>query len=383
MSLPSINIWDSIGKVTSGFTLLALVIVAALFAYRIQMAWSLRTLKNSKGDERIRIIKILSDAYEIDISGLSKTQQYSIVMEQLNQRKQRYLLQLLTFTICMISFSIIAIFSINKYGEEKKEIEKNVKNSSQNTYTNTNTPEPYEHSVKAIGEKVKIFVNDRLMILNNKNTEINPNKSKNSNINTSGTLYTHTTQNTEPQTLDEILEAIKITKDKKQLNTLKTKARIILQPEYNFGSVNIKTRGTIVVDSKYTFISYDYNNNILELNLNRSAYYTTGKFRNKINANIKAYLNKAYHLDKESDRDRSFFITCVEYDSGCVTFQPISGVCADYIKKEFPECLKIDPAAYYGIANGLLEIFNTNNKELNRLYATLKIEHDKINTSHH
>ncbi|MBC5078542.1 hypothetical protein [Klebsiella quasipneumoniae] len=367
MSFPAINMWDSIGKVTSGFTLLALIIIAALFAYRIKMDWNLKNLKNSKGDERVRIIKILSDSYEIDISGLSKLQEYSIVMEQLNQKRQRYFLQIISFTTFMLLFSLIALYAMYKYNKDKGENKKDI-NDAKNSTTN--------HQLQTL---TTTSVTPVKQVINNNTINNSHSGMKNKAVNTVAQDENFIIDK-KSKPLDAILAEIKSTKDKVKLKSLQIQARSILQPQYDFGTISIKKKNTFTFLSKYKFISYDYNSNILELNFNGKVYYNdTRKLRNAINANVKIYLNKAFNLDM--DYDSSFSITCVEFGNGCITFQPISGICGGYINKTFPECLKDDPSAYYLVSSNSISFYNNNNGGLNMLYTTLKTEHEKISRS--
>ncbi|ORM89816.1 hypothetical protein HA50_24775 [Pantoea cypripedii] len=314
-SIPAV--WEIIGKVTSGFTLLALIIVVILYIYKINSEARSKILKSSTGEDQIKLIQTLSEIYDIPVKGLSQRQQYSIVMEQLKQRKQKYLLKITSLAAFMVMFFVATIVSIYKY----------------NTTSSQPAPTPIKQEKQALAYSDTVSINIG-------NTPIIKPAPENAKALPQKSTATVTKTLVEPKTIDEYITAIKSSKDPVLRSALRSKARVLLAPQFDFGEIHIKTdKQYDKVIATYKFINYDPVKNVLKFHQNYQSF--TENFDNlyvEIEGDVSIELNKVLYIDKLENDVFSISCNSKKY-STCVSYNIERGSCPSWVKSSFPQCL--------------------------------------------
>ena len=128
--------WDAIGHVSTGLTLIAFMVAAAVSAYRLQLRSRIKTIEAVPPSERGKLIEKELNAFGIDAGNLSRTQQFEIALRELNLRSRKLLaltlvVVLITLIFGLISFNALlgdtsASKRLSKYKSELSEIKKDM-----------------------------------------------------------------------------------------------------------------------------------------------------------------------------------------------------------------------------------------------------------------
>ncbi len=106
--------WQSIGYVSSGFTLVAFIVAAGVWAYRkvlLQKQWLIR---QAPEQDRARLVENTLEFFNVDTSGLTKQEKYRIVMKQINERAVRFKITALVVVIIACLATGVSIFALSR-----------------------------------------------------------------------------------------------------------------------------------------------------------------------------------------------------------------------------------------------------------------------------
>src|SRR4051812_14788564 len=101
------NAWGAVQYVTSGLTLFAFVVAAALMAYRSHIQSRVHVIQNSNPEDRARILAVQAEFFNIDVTSLSKGKQAEIVVMQINAKARRFVY--LVFLACFFGILLAAL----------------------------------------------------------------------------------------------------------------------------------------------------------------------------------------------------------------------------------------------------------------------------------
>jgi hypothetical protein len=83
--------WEAIGNVTTGLSLVAFMVAAAVTVYRAQLRARIKTIEAVPPSERSGLIEKELNAFGIDAGNLTKAQQYEIAIRELSLRSRKLL----------------------------------------------------------------------------------------------------------------------------------------------------------------------------------------------------------------------------------------------------------------------------------------------------
>jgi hypothetical protein len=104
--------WQSIGYVTSGLTLVAFIVAAAIWAYRRTLLQKERLIRQAPESDRGRLVENALEFFDVDTSGLTKNEKYQLAVQQIKERAIRYKIN--AFVIVTIAFLAtgVSIFAL-------------------------------------------------------------------------------------------------------------------------------------------------------------------------------------------------------------------------------------------------------------------------------
>lgn len=106
--------WQSIGYVSSGFTLVAFIVAAGVWTYRkvlLQKQWLIR---QAPEQDRARLVENTLEFFNVDTSGLTKQEKYQIVMKQINARAVRFKITALVVVIIACLATGVSIYALSR-----------------------------------------------------------------------------------------------------------------------------------------------------------------------------------------------------------------------------------------------------------------------------
>ncbi|MCK1405028.1 hypothetical protein [Bradyrhizobium sp. 76] len=102
--------WDAVGHVTTGLTLVAFMVTAGLTAYRVHLKSRIKLIEAVPPSERGGVLEKQLNAFGVEAKNLTKAQQYQIAVRELNLRSRKLLA--LTFVVALIAI-ILGLISLN------------------------------------------------------------------------------------------------------------------------------------------------------------------------------------------------------------------------------------------------------------------------------
>lgn len=82
--------WEAIAQVSSGLTLAAFIAAVVASMYKSKIDERERLIRAAKLDQRADLVRDVLEFFHVDTSGLTKEQQFTIALEQIHARAQRF-----------------------------------------------------------------------------------------------------------------------------------------------------------------------------------------------------------------------------------------------------------------------------------------------------
>lgn len=114
MADPTASIWTSIGYVTSGFSLLAFVVAAAVTIYKVKMDNFTRILESTDEKNKIEVMDRLLETFSIPTDNLTKEQKFILLMELLKMKRHNSNMKIFAFCFISLVFGGVAYASITQ-----------------------------------------------------------------------------------------------------------------------------------------------------------------------------------------------------------------------------------------------------------------------------
>lgn len=108
--------WESIQFVTSGLTLLAFIVIAALYAWRTQIAKDRGAISKVPEQDMAGLLQALEDKYDLPTENLTPTEVAAYLGEQLAMKERIARQRLILIGFLALLFTGLAAFSIWKAG---------------------------------------------------------------------------------------------------------------------------------------------------------------------------------------------------------------------------------------------------------------------------
>ncbi|HDH1863828.1 TPA: DUF3828 domain-containing protein [Klebsiella quasipneumoniae subsp. similipneumoniae] len=115
------TVWQSIGLVSSGFTLIAFICAVIAWIYKIKSENEANELKNAPDNKRVELVLAKMAFFNVDTKKLSKEQQYSLALAQINHRASKLKIQSLVICIIGVILAIVTAYAISINHDEKRD----------------------------------------------------------------------------------------------------------------------------------------------------------------------------------------------------------------------------------------------------------------------
>jgi hypothetical protein len=106
------TMWDAIGHVTTGVTLVAFLAAAAVTAYRAYLKSSITSIEALPPDQRGPALARQLNAFGIDARNLTRAQQFEIAVSEVSLRSRRLLIIAATVVVISLICCAVAIFAL-------------------------------------------------------------------------------------------------------------------------------------------------------------------------------------------------------------------------------------------------------------------------------
>jgi hypothetical protein len=102
----SMNIWESIPLINTGFTLAAFLAAVAAWVYRLKILEKEKLLRTAPEAKRAELVAAAMEFFHVDTARLTKQQQFEIALQQIRARAQRSLLTTILIGIIAIVLAV-------------------------------------------------------------------------------------------------------------------------------------------------------------------------------------------------------------------------------------------------------------------------------------
>jgi hypothetical protein len=106
------TIWQAIGYVSSGFTLVAFIVAAAAWAYRYTILGTERRINSAPAEDRAKLVEKTIEISNVDTAPLTRQQKYDLALQLINTRAQKFRTVALVVCFLAILGAVVAIVSI-------------------------------------------------------------------------------------------------------------------------------------------------------------------------------------------------------------------------------------------------------------------------------
>jgi hypothetical protein len=108
----SVAEFSPVSLVTSGLGLLALVVLAALAAYRSRLRRDERLLGSATGQERIELASAVLGRFNVPLEGLTREQRFNLALEQIRGHQRTTARVIGIAALLLIACAVVATISI-------------------------------------------------------------------------------------------------------------------------------------------------------------------------------------------------------------------------------------------------------------------------------
>lgn len=120
--------WQAIGLVSSGITLVAFIVAVAAWVYRQHAVRDERLIKAAAEADRAKLVSDALEFFNVDTQKLTKDQRYEIAIEQIRARARRFLIACVVVVIVAFLAVGVATFAIMRQGGDDGDGRRNVGN---------------------------------------------------------------------------------------------------------------------------------------------------------------------------------------------------------------------------------------------------------------
>lgn len=104
--------WNAIGWVTSAFTLVAFMVAVAAWVYRQKILQKENLIRSAAEGERADLVASALEFFNVDAGNLTKQQQFSIAIEQIRGRAERFRWTCVVVTLVAIAGLVVALVAL-------------------------------------------------------------------------------------------------------------------------------------------------------------------------------------------------------------------------------------------------------------------------------
>ena len=99
--------WESIQYVSSGLSLVAFVIAAAVWLAKSKIEERERLIQSANVEKRPDLVRSALEFFDVDTGGLTKEQQYELALAQIHARSGRF--RVMTTAVCTVAFLLVGV----------------------------------------------------------------------------------------------------------------------------------------------------------------------------------------------------------------------------------------------------------------------------------
>jgi hypothetical protein len=119
--------WQAIGLVSSGITLVAFIVAAAAWVFRQHAVREERLIRTAAEADRAKLVTAALEFFNVDTQKLTKDQRYEIAIEQIRARARRFLIACVVVVVVAFLAVGVATFAIMRHsGNDNSEVGKDV-----------------------------------------------------------------------------------------------------------------------------------------------------------------------------------------------------------------------------------------------------------------
>ena len=106
--------WETIQHVTTGLSLVAFLGALIALAYQSQSQKNERLIKSAPESERAKLVANALEFFNIDTSGLSSAQKYTLALEQIHAKAQRFRTTAIVVCFLGLVFAGVAVYAMSR-----------------------------------------------------------------------------------------------------------------------------------------------------------------------------------------------------------------------------------------------------------------------------
>jgi hypothetical protein len=113
--------WDIVGKISTGFALLAFIAAVAAGVYRASIKGRISTLKALPSADRIQVVTQTLNTFGIKGENLTREQSYNLALQELSIKDRRFKVLALVVVVLALIFAGVAVYTIYDSDTNRKQ----------------------------------------------------------------------------------------------------------------------------------------------------------------------------------------------------------------------------------------------------------------------
>jgi hypothetical protein len=113
--------WDAVGKISTGFGLLAFIVAVAVGVYRASIKGRINTLKALPAADRAQVVTQTLNTFGIKAENLTSEQSYNLALRELSIKDRRFKILALAVVLLALIFAGVAAYTIYNGDPNRKQ----------------------------------------------------------------------------------------------------------------------------------------------------------------------------------------------------------------------------------------------------------------------
>jgi hypothetical protein len=165
-------VWEAIGYVSSGVSLVAFVVAVAAWLYKSQSESKERLIQQAAEADRAELVKHTLEFFHVETKGLTKQQQAEVALEQIRARTERF--RIVAIVVCFLSV-VAGGVSVYAISHDESNVSSEIASSEQDGGKRERSPEDTQRILSMISEFADRLCKDIPLAGTGENNELSGN----------------------------------------------------------------------------------------------------------------------------------------------------------------------------------------------------------------
>ncbi|WP_197342629.1 hypothetical protein [Ralstonia solanacearum] len=110
------HMWEAIQHVTTGLTLVALLVTVIAWVYKSKVEQGERLIRAVSEAKRADLVRLTLEFFDVDTTGLTKEQKYELALAQIHARAQRFRTTAIVVCVLAVILAAVSAYAMSQNG---------------------------------------------------------------------------------------------------------------------------------------------------------------------------------------------------------------------------------------------------------------------------